>query len=161
MADSILIVHMWCEMWSRSVVSDLCDPMNCSPPGSSVHGILQARILEWVAISFSRGSSRPGDQTRVSHIAGRHFTLWATREAIVCSKTGLHASLPTDVSTWKSKQCHTCFVPPMELLSLPSVPACKLTLSVNGSPILPAKCLCQNYSHIQAFNITFDSSFKI
>ena len=47
----------------------LCDPMDCSPPGSSVHGILQARILEWVAISFSRGSSWPRDQTRVSYIA--------------------------------------------------------------------------------------------
>ena len=52
-----------------------------SPPGSSVHGILQARILEWVAISFSRGSSWPRDQTQVSHIAGRRFNLWATREA--------------------------------------------------------------------------------
>ena len=41
----------------------LCDPMNCSPPGASVHEILQARILEWVAISFSRGSSPPRDQT--------------------------------------------------------------------------------------------------
>ena len=59
----------------------LCDPMNCSLPGSSVHGIFHARILEWVAISFSRGSSRPSDQTRVSRIAGRHFTNWATREA--------------------------------------------------------------------------------
>ena len=53
----------------------LCDPMDCSPPGSSVHGILQARILEWVAISFSRGSSQPRDQTQVSCIAGRHFIL--------------------------------------------------------------------------------------
>ena len=44
----------------------LCDPMDCSPPGSSVHGILQARILEWVAISFSRGSSRPRDRTHIS-----------------------------------------------------------------------------------------------
>ena len=51
----------------------LCDPMDCSLPGSSVHGILQARILEWVAISFSRGSSQPRDQTRVSCIAGRFF----------------------------------------------------------------------------------------
>ena len=55
-----------------------CDPVDCSPPGSSVHGILQARILEWVAISFSRGSSQPMDQTRVSLTAGRHFNLWAT-----------------------------------------------------------------------------------
>ena len=60
----------------------LCDPMDCSPPGSTAHGILQARILEWVAISFSRGSSRPRDQTQVSHIAGRRFNLWAIREAM-------------------------------------------------------------------------------
>ena len=51
------------------------------PPGSSVHGILQARILEWVAISFSRGSFQPKNQTQVSHIACRHFKLWATKEA--------------------------------------------------------------------------------
>ena len=61
----------------------LCDPMDCSLPGSSSHGILQARILEWVAIPFSRGSSQPRDQTQVSCIAGRCFTLWATREAVV------------------------------------------------------------------------------
>ena len=53
----------------------LWDPMNCSPPGSSVHGILQARIMEWVATAFSRGSSRPRDQIQVSHIAGRFFTI--------------------------------------------------------------------------------------
>ena len=51
----------------------LCDPMDCSLPASSVHGILQARILEWVAISFSRGS-QSRDPTQVSHIAGRFFT---------------------------------------------------------------------------------------
>ena len=53
----------------------LCNPMDCSPPGSSVHGILQARILEWVAISFSRESSEPRDRTQVSCIAGRRFNL--------------------------------------------------------------------------------------
>ena len=58
----------------------LCDPMDCSPPGSSFHGIFQARVLEWGAISFSRGSSRPRDRTRVSWIPGRCFNLWATRE---------------------------------------------------------------------------------
>ena len=58
----------------------LCDPMVCSLPGSSVHGILQARILERVAIPFFRGSSWPRDQTQVSCIAGRFFTLWTTRE---------------------------------------------------------------------------------
>ena len=59
----------------------LCNPMNCSPRGSSVYGILQARILEWVAISFSRGSSQPRDPTWVFWIAGGFFTNWATREA--------------------------------------------------------------------------------
>ena len=59
----------------------LCNPMDCSPQGSSVYGILQARILAWVAISFSRGSSQPRDPTWVSWIAGRFFTNWATREA--------------------------------------------------------------------------------
>ena len=54
----------------------LCDPMDCSPPGSSAHEILQARILEWVAISFSKGSSQPRDRTQVSRIAGRHFIIW-------------------------------------------------------------------------------------
>ena len=54
----------------------LCDPLDCSLPGSSVHGIFQARVLEWVAISFSRGSSQPRDWTRVSCIAGRYFTIW-------------------------------------------------------------------------------------
>ena len=58
----------------------LCDPVGCSPPDSSIQGILQVRILEWVAISFSRGSSQPRDQICVSCIAGRCFTIWATRE---------------------------------------------------------------------------------
>ena len=56
-------------------------PMACSPRGSFVHRILQERTLEWVATSFSRGSSQPRDQTQVSHLAGRLFTVWATREA--------------------------------------------------------------------------------
>ena len=76
-------------MWSE--VSQSCpilwDPMDCSPPGSSVHGIFQARVLEWVAISFSRGSSQPRDWTRVSCTAGRHFTVCATREAQACPGT--------------------------------------------------------------------------
>ena len=59
----------------------LCDPMDYRPPGSSVPGILHARILEWVAISFSRGSSQPRHRTQVSCIAGRFFTIWATRKA--------------------------------------------------------------------------------
>ena len=60
--------------FSHSVVSDSCDPVNCSLPGSSVHRISQARILEWATISFSRGSSRPRHRTQVSCTAGRFFT---------------------------------------------------------------------------------------
>ena len=58
-----------------------CDPMDYSQPGSSIRGILQERVLEWVAISFSRGSSFPRDWTQVSCIAGRFSTNWATRKA--------------------------------------------------------------------------------
>ena len=61
----------------------LCDLMGCSPPGSSVHGILQARMLERVAIPFSRGSSWVKDRTWVSCNASRFFTNWATTEARV------------------------------------------------------------------------------
>ena len=56
----------------------LCNSMDCSLPGSSVHGILQARILEWVAIPFARGTSQAKNQTQVSCIAGRFCIIWAT-----------------------------------------------------------------------------------
>ena len=78
---STLLHGSWKWKWSRSVVSDSATPMDCSLPVSSLHGILQARVLEWVAISFSRGSSQSRDRTRVSCIPGRHFNLWVTREA--------------------------------------------------------------------------------
>ena len=64
--------------------STLLGPIDCSSVGSSVHGIFQVRILEWVAIPFSRGSSQPKDQSRVSWIAGRCFSIWATREGQSC-----------------------------------------------------------------------------
>ena len=63
---------------------NLCDPVDCSLPGSSVHGTLQARILEWVTISFSSGSSPSRDQTRVSRFGCRHFNLWATNYTHFC-----------------------------------------------------------------------------
>ena len=68
----------WGGSVSHLVMSDSLQPMNCSSPGSSVHGILQARILGWVAIPFSRRSSQPRGQIQVSHIAGGFFTLWIT-----------------------------------------------------------------------------------
>ena len=83
MQDNIPILSSadeWVSEVAQSCLT-LCDPVDCGLPGSSVHGILQARILESVAISFSRGSSRLRDQTQVSLIAGRLFTLRATREA--------------------------------------------------------------------------------
>ena len=84
------IFSSWCSLPSWSEVKwmkiaqsclTLCDPMDCSLPGSSVHRILQARILEWVAIPFFRGSSQPWDKTQVSGIAGRFFTIRAMNEA--------------------------------------------------------------------------------
>ena len=71
----------------------LCKPMDWSPPGSSVHEILQTRILERVAMPFFRESSRPRDQTQVSGIAGRFFILWATRETWRVSMTHFSGSI--------------------------------------------------------------------
>ena len=62
-------------MLATQLCLSLCDPMDCSPPGSSIHGVSQARILEWVANPFSRGSFRPRDRTQVSGVAGRLFHL--------------------------------------------------------------------------------------
>ena len=74
-----LLTSVACKDILVVLVIQLCltlhDPMDYSPPGSSVHGILQARILQWVAIPFSRASSRPRDQTQVSCITGRFFTI--------------------------------------------------------------------------------------
>ena len=70
-----------CESEVAQSCPTLCNPMDCSLPGFSIHGIFQARILEWVAFPFFREYSQPRDWTQVSHIAGRRFNLWATREA--------------------------------------------------------------------------------
>ena len=74
------VVHAhWEQVLSESDVAQssptVCDPMDCNLPGSSVHGIFQVGVLEWVAIFFSRGSSRPKDGTQVSRIVGRRFTI--------------------------------------------------------------------------------------
>ena len=69
-----------CVLVAQSYLT-LYDPMDCNPPGSSVNGILQARILEWGAIPFPRESPWPRDQARVSCIEGWFFTGWATKEA--------------------------------------------------------------------------------
>ena len=75
-----MLVGVWkVKVKSLSHVRLCCDPLDCGLSGSSVHGMFQARVLEWVVISFSRGSSWLRDWTQVSRIVGRHFTLWATR----------------------------------------------------------------------------------
>ena len=71
----VYLVMKWSEKVTQSCPT-LCDPMDYT-----VHGILQVKILEWVAFPFSRGSSQPRVWTQVSHIAGRFFTNWATKEA--------------------------------------------------------------------------------
>ena len=68
------------KMKSLSHVQLFVTPKDCSLPGSSIHGIFQARVLEWAAIYFSRGSSQSRDRTWVFHIADRRFTIWSTRE---------------------------------------------------------------------------------
>ena len=86
--DNRVFITFYKVKWSHSVVSGFLRPFElqpCSPPGSSVRGIFQARILEWVAIFFSRGSSQPRDRTQIFHIAGRLFTLWARRGSHVLS----------------------------------------------------------------------------
>ena len=90
--STILNINEWVSEVAQSCPT-LCDPMDCSIPGSSVHGIFQAKVLEWVAISFSRGSSWPRDWTLVSHIAGRRFTVWATREALSICWIGCNSLL--------------------------------------------------------------------
>ena len=80
-ADTRWLTNYTCVLVAQSC-PPLCDPMGYSPPG-----ILQTRILEWVAILFSRGSSQPRDWTQVSHVAGWFFTLWATREVPLINYT--------------------------------------------------------------------------
>ena len=94
--------------WTCCLVAQLCltlcDPMYCSFPGPSVHDISQARILEWIAISFSRWSSWPRNWTRVSCTAGRPFTIWATREGQLLDKSKLQWGITPHQSEWPSSK---------------------------------------------------------
>ena len=86
-AWEIQIFLLICELTRCLLVAHscmtLCDPKDCNPPGSSVYGISQARIPEWFTISSSRASSWPRDWTQVFCIAGRFFTIWITKEALI------------------------------------------------------------------------------
>ena len=81
-----------CVLVAQSCAT-VCNPVDCSFPGSSVHGILQARVLEWVAFPFSKGSSQPWDWTQIPSIAARFFTIWATREASSAISLPTHFTL--------------------------------------------------------------------
>ena len=122
-----LFLHI--AKWSEVAQSWLTfgDLVDCSPPGSSIHGILQARILEWIAISFSRGSSQPRDRTQVSCIAGRHFNLWATRKAlhIVSKSVSLHIVSPLNTNEFCSK---STFISPTSHPRYPTNPISYIVL---------------------------------
>ena len=99
----------------------LCDPMDCSPPGSSVHGILQSRILEWVAISFSRDSSRSRDGPLISCIGRRilyHFIIWEALNLTRGLENNVYASAPPTVlaSRGRSPCGNICFKFPLTLI---------------------------------------------
>ena len=121
--------HLWGPyvLCAKSLQSGLtlCYPMNCSPPGSSVPEILQARILEWVALLL-RGSSWPRRRTQVSHIAGRLFNFWATREAPTHTKGS--TELWETLLSWAradSCQLQVCLLPSLPATSPPLLFNCK------------------------------------
>ena len=99
--------------------STFCNPIDCSLPGSFVHGILQERILQSVAIPFSRGSSQPRDWIWVSCIAGGFFTVWATPEALISILTTVHSLF-----------CHPVFI----CLCRSAQPHCKVKLFLTFNP---------------------------
>ena len=103
-ADDLITTCVCVCVLVTQLCPTLCDPMNCSPPGFSVHGILQARILEWIAIPFSRGSSRARDRTLVSCTAAIFFTVWDTGKShynlITSFKT---PSSYTGITSWSTR----------------------------------------------------------
>ena len=116
-----LAYFMFCpvsEKWKWKLVAQscptLCDPMDCSLPGSFVHRIFQARTLEWVAISFPRGSSQPRARTWVSHIAGGFFTVWATRK-------DLSTTVPLSMGGFIPGPCLPAGIPKPEDAQIPHI----------------------------------------
>ena len=94
--------------------------MDYSPPGFSIHGIFQARILEQAAISFSKRCSRPRDWTQIAHIVGRHFTVWATRDVSTVKQkpSGLQAPGPAILMWWIQIQNTIFLIPEYILLNI-------------------------------------------
>ena len=132
----------------------LCSPMDCSLPSFSVHGIFQAIILKWVAISFSRGSSWPRDRTQVSRIAGRRFTIWVTREASI-NKVALNNRhlFFSSSGCYKSESSISKDVPPVEFQR---IRLCSfLFWGAPGIPLLMAGQLRSLPPHHMAFSSLF------
>ena len=131
------LVAQWCPT--------LCDPMDCSLPGSSIHGIFQARILEWVAVPFSRVSSESRDQSQVSCIAGRFITIWASRESLQRYKYLLSGS--------SGKFCWPLFYTVEFMLSC-------LTLQVLSWQFVPIQAICGSAQKSASFSKVSTSFFS-
>ena len=118
---NVFIILPWInyKIYNKSVIKTLCmcvhakslqlyptlyDHMDCSPPGSSVHGILQARILEWVAMSFSRESSWPRDRIHVSYVSSIGRRVWSSSTTLEAPIKTLSISQLSTVILWSSKQ---------------------------------------------------------
>ena len=129
-----------------------CDPMDCSLPGSSVHGFFQARILKWTAISFTRGSSWPRNWTWVSCIAGRFSNIWATEEAhficlVVSSVQFSHSVVSDFLRPHESQHARPpCPSPPLGVYSNPCPLSwwCHPTIS---SSVVPFSSCLQSFAH--------------
>ena len=122
----------------------LCDPTDCKPPGSPVDGTFQARILEWIAIAFSRAYSWPRDQTQVSCIAGKFFTVWATMEAPLRVDWVFHPKYNTHTHTHTLLHAegkffwvwHAWCSPGLSLLEILQAPVCAV-----GCVLTACKCV--------------------
>ena len=135
----------------------LCDPMDCSLPGSFVGGIFQARILEWVVISFSRGSSQPRDRTQVFCTAGRLFTIWATREILPS---------PAAAAAAKSLQSYLTLCNPIDG-SLPGSPVPEILqartlewVAISFSNTWKWKVKVKSLSHVRLFVIPWTAAYQ-
>ena len=129
--------------------------MDSIQPGSSVHGILQARILEWVAVSFSRWSSQPRDRTWVVFIAGRFFTIWATWEALKSSSVQFSHSVMSNC-LWSHGLWHTrppCPLPTPGVYSnsCPLSQWCHPTIS---SSVIPFSSCLQSFPASGSFPVS-------
>ena len=144
-----------CRFLVTKSCSTLCDPMDCSPPDSSVHGISQARILEWVATSFSRGSSRLRHQTRVScksPLAGGFLTTEPP------GKPKIPQALPPRESGFKSQ---SGFCPGLNSINSSPNLSCKVSLVCHAFYIVSILCLTRFNTTIRLCACTWKTCFSL